>query len=145
MTAGYCLSKSKRPYIDASPRLLDLSAMRRIRTGLAVTLACTYASAAPASANNSLQRCSTPLNYKSAMPELVPPETDSEPTGSADLALTISADGAVTEVTVIDWRISPDKPWIRDWFLSGVRNLTFDHSHTARRCSLRYRLSLSQN
>jgi len=77
------------------------------------------------------------------MAEMITPETDSDPTGWADVALTISAAGTVTNAKVIESRISPNKSWIRDWFLSGVRNLKFDGSQTARRCSLHYKFSLS--
>src|SRR5258708_15192112 len=97
--------------------------MRRLKLSLALALACTCSDSIAASANESLQRCPTPLNYRSAMAELIPPETDSDPSGWADIALTISVAGTVTDATVIEWRISPNKPWIRDWLLSGFRNL----------------------
>ena len=113
-----------------------------LKLSFALALAFASSDSIAASADQSLQRCPTPLNYRSAMPELIPPETDSEPSGWADVALTISAEGAVTDATVTEWRISPNKPWIRDWFLSGVQHLQFDRSQTTRRCRLHYKFTL---
>jgi hypothetical protein len=109
----------------------------------AFALALASVSIFAADENEPTARCPTPTNYKSAMPHLVPPETDINPTGWADLAVTISRTGNVTEASVIEWQIYPDKSWIRDWFLSGVRKLRFGHYKVARRCSLRYVLELS--
>jgi hypothetical protein len=119
--------------------------MRPLNLSLALVLACACSDSIAASADESLHRCPAPLNYRSAMPELIPPETDSNPSGWADLALTINAAGTVTDATVTEWRISPNKPWIRDWLLSGIRNLQFDRSQTTRRCILHYRFTLVPN
>jgi len=129
--------------VSVPPSATQLDPMRHLGISLVLALAVTCSDSIAASANESLQRCPTALNYRSAMPEMIPPETDSDPTGWADVALTISAAGTVTDATVIEWRISPNKSWIRDWFLSGVRNLKFDGSQTTRRCSLHYKFSLS--
>jgi hypothetical protein len=125
-----------------SVRVARRHVMRPLNLSLALALACASFDSIAASAGESLQPCPTPLNYRSAMQELIPPETDSNPSGWADVALTISAAGAVTDATVTEWRISPNKPWIRDWFLSGVRNLHFGRSQTARRCRLHYKFAL---
>ena len=115
----------------------------KVGISLALALAWTSSDSIAAPANESLPRCPAPLNYSSAMPELIPPETDSEPTGWADVALTITAGGKVTDASVIQWEIFPNKAWIRDWFLSGVRNLKFERSQVMRRCSLHYRFTRS--
>ena len=114
--------------------------MRPLNLIFSLVLACACSASFAASADESLSRCPTPLNYRSATPELIPPETDSNPSGWVDVVLTISAAGTVTDATVMDWRISPNKPWVRDWLLSGIRNLQFGRSQTTRRCGLHYSL-----
>jgi hypothetical protein len=58
-------------------------------------------------------------------PDLVPPATEFQPRGWANLNVTIAKSGKVIGVAVGEWHIQPDREWLRSQIMSWARQLVF--------------------
>jgi hypothetical protein len=86
--------------------------------------------------------CPSPLNGKSALPDLYPPHTEFSPKGWASYALIIDNRGLVLAASLRESHITPDEAWFRDWLGASTLKLTFIGSDAALTCEMRYKFKL---